>query len=358
MNKTYSKWILRLLCAGLVLTLALSRAVLVRGAGTGTIRIGDTTFAPEDAVSSGWTNGKGWKNLPGKYVALVDYQGQGKEVSRDGGELTLAVAGVNRIGTLKGDCSVNIVGTGIVLIDSIEIEEGNTISLMTDKAQYEEGSAAVFVKEGDDYVLINGSIPGILDEDYTLDGVSLIVPKDSSLIFSATGIRTETWYDESGPKTKVTEYTTTIPIEATYPEHEGGEVTFTGHAARLTLKSGSTLTVAEGASVVMEEVKKETSLATEIITPKLVIEGTLDITGSAEGGVVEVASGGSLGGSGTFSSAEVDLPPGANLSSTLLLDRKRKYEHFRKDQQLHHLSERNRYHPAKFNRLGHLQDRR
>ena len=185
-------------------------------ASSGPIHIGDSSFSSEDDESSHWSDGKGWKNVAGKYIAMVDYDGSEAEVSADGGVVTLAVAGVNRIGKLTGNCSYQISGTGIVLIDSIEIEDGNTITLHPDSAIYNEGSAAVFLKQGDSYVLINGEITGILDEVYELDNVNLVLPKDSSLTISVAAVRTETWDDEEGIKEDVTFYLTDLPPDAEY----------------------------------------------------------------------------------------------------------------------------------------------
>ena len=169
--------------------LSVAKRSAAKAAGTTsakTIHIGDTAFDSGDDESSDWSDGKGWRNVAGQYVAMVDFDGSGAEISADEGVITLAVAGVNRIGTLKGNCSYNIVGSGIVLIDSIEIEDGNDISLMPNTAVYDEGSAAVFLLQDDGtYLLINGSIPGILDETYALDGVDLVVPDGSSLKLSA-----------------------------------------------------------------------------------------------------------------------------------------------------------------------------
>ncbi|MBO4288955.1 MAG: hypothetical protein J5865_02490, partial [Lachnospiraceae bacterium] len=160
MEKISYKWLRRLLCAGLVLTLALGHlaSVVAASAGedlrsaennveklaakasssAGTIQIGSTSFSSEEDVSSGWSGGKGWKNIAGQYVTMVDYDGSGAKVSKDNGILTLAVAGVNRIGELTGNCSVRIVGTGIVLIDKISISEGNTVSLHPNTLLYQE----------------------------------------------------------------------------------------------------------------------------------------------------------------------------------------------------------------------------
>ena len=338
MKKASIKLFRRLLTLSLSLMLALMGVVVgtsamaeedasfaaALGNPTGTIRIGDSAFDPNDAVSTHWSDGEGWKNLPGKYVALVNYEGQGAEVSKDGGVLTLAVAGVNRIGTLKGNCSVNIVGSGIVLIDSIELGPQKTLSLMADNSLYEEGSAAVFLRQTDgSYLLINGTIPGILDEEYALDNVSLRIPKDSSLTFYTTGIRTETWQPEDArePVTDVTLFTTDIPDDADQPVHHG-EVQIKVASSKLTLGSNSTLTVDDGASILLREIRRQTLREPSRIESGIDVQGSLTIEGRLEGGNIDVKSGGSLLGtdSATLRSSSVNLNLGGNLSEDILLD--------------------------------------
>lgn len=58
------------------------------------IRIGDTTFSSGGDESSHWSDGKGWKNIAGQYVAMVDYDGRKAEISAEEGIVTLAVSGV------------------------------------------------------------------------------------------------------------------------------------------------------------------------------------------------------------------------------------------------------------------------
>ena len=135
MKKTSYKRIEKLVCMCLILAMLLSLSVIIgvaagarqrslaAGSSPGTITVGNTTFSSEEDVTSGWEDGKGWKNLAGQYVVLVDYDGSKQEISMEGGVLTLGVAGVNRIKTLKSDGSINIFGTGIVLIDNIELGE-------------------------------------------------------------------------------------------------------------------------------------------------------------------------------------------------------------------------------------------
>ncbi len=331
MKKTSYKRFQRLVCAGLILAMVLSLLVIISvvagarkkslaaGTSSGTITIGDTTFSSEEKVISGWNEGKGWQNLAGQYVVLVDYDGSGKEISMEGGVLTLGVAGVNRIKTLKSDHSINIFGTGIVLIDNIELGEGKTLSLMPNTALYETGSAAVFLKQGDEYVLINGDIPGILDEDYSLNNVDLRIPGGSSVILNATAIRKETWDEDR--VTDVTTYKDEVPWDAINRLHDDGNVKLEGTAARLTLGNNSTLTVDDGATVHVEKIISNI-MGSEFksMFSDLVISGTLNNYGVIEGGYVDVNAGGHLQGNGKVLLSEVILNGGGSLSEEILLD--------------------------------------
>ncbi len=317
-----------LLCAVLILGMALSCAAAAEitlyaaNSSSGvSVRIGNTSFSSGEDASS-WSDGKGWKNLTGKYLAMVDFDGSETVLSADGDVLTLAVAGVNRIKALKGDCSYNIVGTGIVLIDSIDLEEGNTISLQPDSSLYKEGSAAVFLKQKDgSYLLINGSVPGILDEVYSLDNVKLTVPKNSTLKLGCLTVVAETWMPEDSPEpvTEIIGFDASL-AETASPSHENGEIIVTGSPADLTLGASASLTIESGASVVMEEVWLQSGLSKQKYAAGLTVQGKLTVKGQVTGGCLTVKDNGSLSGSGTLRSSEVTLDPAGTLSDTLLLD--------------------------------------
>ena len=286
------------------------------------IHIGDTSFDSGDDESSHWSDGKGWKNIAGQYIAMVDFKGSEEEISADEGVITLAVAGVNRIGALKGNCSYNIVGSGIVLIDSIDIEDGNGISLMPNTAIYDEGSAAVFLKHDDSYVLINGSIPGILDETYTLDGVNLVVPDGSSLKLGAMCVRTETWVPDGSdePVTDVTYYMTDMPAGSGNPTHKNGIVRIMDCGSRLVIGENSTLTVDSEASVHLNKLRSQNvylEVGNPIIAGELIIQGAMNVIGAVTGGYIEVQDGGSLSGTGAIKSSGVDLQPAGSLDVPL-----------------------------------------
>ena len=350
MKKTSYKRIEKLVCMCLILAMLLSLSVIISvaagarqrslaaGTSSGTITIGDTTFNSEENVISGWDteNGKGWKNLAGQYVTLLNYDGTGEEISMDSGVLTLAVAGVNRIGTLKGNCSVNILGTGIVLIDSIELGEGQTLSLMPNTALYQTGSAAVFLKQGDEYVLLNGDIPGILDEDYQLNGVDLRIPGGSSVILNAFGIRKEYYYsyEEDDYVTDIDLYKDFVSWEKLKRVHDDGQVELEGVVARLVLGGESSLTIDDGATVRVEQITTNApGIDFEPVASALVIYGDLNNNGVIEGGFVDeengevtvggfvdVNAGGNLYGTGTILSSDVTLNAGGHLSENILLD--------------------------------------
>lgn len=294
-----------------------------KGAGentpSGPIRIGDTSFSYEDEESSHWTDGKGWKNVSGQYVAMVDYDGSKAEISADGGVVTLAVAGVNRIGALKGDCSYRIAGSGIVLIDSIEIENGNTLTLHPNSAVYNDGSAAVFLKQDDDsYLLINGSVTGMLDDIYELNNVDLVIPKGSSLTIGALAVRTELWSgeDTDGLVSDITIYTEDPPSDFNHPVHENGTVETEGFTGKFVLGKNSTLTVSDGASIKL----KKLSTGLSSVAAELIIQGALNAAGIVEGGFVNISDGGSISGNGTIRSSEVTLDPDGKISEDILLE--------------------------------------
>ena len=284
------------------------------------IRIGDTSFSSDGNESSHWSDGKGWKNVSGQYVAMVDYDGRKAEISAEEGIVTLAVSGVNRIGALKGNCSYRIAGTGIVLIDRIEIGSGNTITLHPNTALYSEGSAAVFVKQDDDsYKLINGDVTGILDDKYSLDNVKLVLPNGTSLTVGVLAARKETWSgeDTDGPVTDVTLYTTDLPVDCENPVHDLGTVEIEEYVGSVILGENSTLTIDEGASVQLKKIRTGFSY----IEAELVVKGALNVLGVLEGGFIDINNGGSVTGNGTVRSANVNLNPGGKISEDLLLEK-------------------------------------
>ena len=79
-----------------------------------------------------------------------------------------------------------------MMVDEVEMGADSTLSLQTNTDIYEDGtgSVAFFLKTGEEeYTLANGDIgvTGILDEQYTVKGVKLIVPSQSKLLLNSVG---------------------------------------------------------------------------------------------------------------------------------------------------------------------------
>ena len=145
------------------------------------------------ADENGWDgeNKTGWR-YDGSSVSMVN-NGSAVEIRAEGTGIDLSVAGFNQIGTLYADGDVIITGTGIVLIDCIDMLEGTKLNLLTNTEIYTDGSAAIFLKTEDGvYELINGSVAGVLDEQYTIpNGITLVVPDGGTLDMRVTTAVTE-----------------------------------------------------------------------------------------------------------------------------------------------------------------------
>ena len=116
------------------------------------------------------------KTADGSYI-LINHSGD-DSISAEG-DITVMAAGLNRISSISGTGTVSIAGSGILLVDSID---GN-VQLLTLTDIYQSGSVALFVKESEGrYVLRNGTVPGILDEDYLIEGITLVMPNQTSLL--------------------------------------------------------------------------------------------------------------------------------------------------------------------------------
>ena len=121
-------------------------------------------------------SGEGWSyNTENGSITLTGFDGSQQSIGTVGSDITIKLSGLNRLSDLIVDGDINLVGTGILLIDNIELAEGCKLHLQTNKNIYEDetGSVAVFLRQEDEegncsYVLINGSVPGILDEDINL----------------------------------------------------------------------------------------------------------------------------------------------------------------------------------------------
>ena len=260
----------------------------------------------------------------GTYV-LINYDDDSKSIVSDN-ELVILAAGLNHVNEIASAVMSKIGGTGILLVDKLT----GPLSLMTLDDLYSEGSVAVFTQqENGDYLLINGDVPGILDEKYEIQGYNLIVPAFSRLILSAIG-------GEMDPETgNVTYYINGNEYEPVSQEN--------------CVESAGSLVIGDGASLVIEEDgllsmnSMNSAVSDNKIAPLLEVNGsgTLQVDGAIEGDGkivldgeadslsgegkisghdIHVSSPGVISGSGTTFSAEGLLIYGSGTLSSLRLE--------------------------------------
>ena len=230
------------------------------------------------------------------------------------GDITILAAGVNRLTSISVNGNINLVGTGILLVDKIEMAEGCSFNLQTNTSIYEDGSGsvAVFLKqdEGSSYTLINGpKVKGLLDEAYKIpENVTLVMPEGSTLVMQSLAIAEAT---ADGTNFTIG-YSTVGETEAEkaatngYPEEgPAPSVSFNSTAPTLTIPETAKLIVERTASILMNSVY--TLHNGEIYSPKLFVGGELVLEGDITGGITELSSEDALSGTGQFSSVTVDV---------------------------------------------------
>ncbi len=127
-------------------------------------------------------------------ITLVNYYDADSSIVSSGpGRLNILASGYNRIKSISSEGDVNVTGTGLLLLDNVVLGQNSNFYLHTPVDIYEDGtgSVAVFILTNEDeneYTLVNGSsIPGLLDENYTITDVNLVVPNDSVLFLNSSG---------------------------------------------------------------------------------------------------------------------------------------------------------------------------
>ena len=290
----------------------------------GTVSIGGTTYTPgEDAGIdlSGTTSDE--NDLFGFDAGdpddagddcfyMVNYNGSGESLSSEDSDINIVAAGLNQLGSILADGDVNVTGTGILLVDQIQVAEGCGFYLHPIEGMYDSGSVAVFLltspadsQSGANavYTLINGAVPGILDEEYVLPaGIDLVLPDGSSLILQSTVQETIAPHaDEEGhpvPQT-TTVYTTQPDYSASV---NNPDYSYEYSAGRLTIPASSGLTVQEGASIVF--VTLQGQYGGQNILPVLDVYGSFShsgtIDGGTQGGIVLFGTTSHVSGSGVY----------------------------------------------------------
>ena len=256
------------------------------------------------------TSGPGWSyDAESGSVFLEGYDGTGKCLGTDGCGLTIQNVGLNRIGNLIVDGDLNLVGTGILLVDSLEQANGAKINLQTNTKIFSEGtgSVAVFLrkKELDEagqptgktyYELINGSVAGILDESIELpDGVTLKLPDNSSLVLQSVC--------SDGTNYSTTRYLG--PDESNSEAQNHGFMSVPGEdivttAPKLTIPQTSALVVSDGAALGFNPISGRKAFWDDdnweaiwkdvTYAPSLLVQGALELMSNVSRAVVEFAA--------------------------------------------------------------------
>ena len=242
---------------------------------------------------------------------LVNYNGSSQTLTSTNSDINILATGLNWLSSIQADGNINITGTGILLVDSISLSENHNFFLHPIKGMYDSGSVAVFLKTNTPsstdsssesgssnavYQLINGNVPGILDENYTLpDNVSLIVPDGSSLFLPSTVQESVIEHEEDGrpvPASSTT-YTST-------PDYHYGYYRYEYSAPNLNIPDSSELILDTGSTMILSSLTSQTA---SIVVPKINVSGKLYGEGMITGGVIEFNS--SATASCTFDSCSI-----------------------------------------------------
>lgn len=260
-----------------------------------TAAAGDETSGTQNPVAATLT-----RLEDGSYV-LVNHSGT--ESLQADGDITILAAGLNRVSSISGTGKVNIAGTGILLVDSLEGE----LDLMTLTDVYDKGSTAVFVKQTDgSYLLVNGAVPGILDEEYSINDASLVMPDQSRLVLCGTGA--EAIRDNDGNITAVNYYHGT---EHNYSASDRKNVI--EQVGKLTITGAASLFIHQGAALLLENLRSLGFTNTDDFMryPELAVTngGTLTVEGDVTGGgfVSVDGNGSSLSGSGSVTARQITI---------------------------------------------------
>lgn len=225
---------------------------------------------------------------------MVDFDGSDYDLTSTDSDINIKAAGLNRLHGIYADGDVNLTGSGILLVDDIQLSEGCGFYLHPIAGLYDSGSVAVFrLQTPADtagganavYELINGKdVPGILDEAYTVpDGVTLVVPANSSLILeSLVQVTTKLHYDENDELVPAS--VITYPSES-HPQFEfGSNYDYDFSTANLTIPESAGLVLEDGASMTSHTIP---ALSGKVVRPKVTVSGTLEGTGIISGGCFE-----------------------------------------------------------------------
>ena len=261
-------------------------------ATSGSIQFDGATIGGTEVNWDNWADNQGWR-YESERLTIVNCQGYETipSPSLDTGDesITIVAAGTNHLTSIRSNADVNIIGTGILLVDEVELGENGKVNLLPNSDLYKEGGVAVFLKQEDgSYLLVNGSVPGILDEACSVpDGVKLVIPEGSTL-------QLETLVQE----TDLHSYDSTIYSGQNAPSVRDLEnKDYDDSYGRLYVPENSTLEVQKGAVIKMHSVDLGTDTETgkhSVVAPRLPVYGTLVVDGTISGGFTEFYPGSML----------------------------------------------------------------
>ena len=263
-------------------------------------------------------NGEGWSyDAEDGSLVLVNCNG-GEEIVTSGTGVTIKAAGVNVLSSLVIDGDVNLIGTGILLVDSIELAQGCDFNLLTNTGIYEDGAGgvAVFLKQEDGtYLLINGEdAPGILDEEYTIpEGVTLVVPSGSTLVMQSLAV-----VEYTSPEGETSVYTSTVGESEAIGQLPEGAVVDNGSytqingelssenstSAQLIISETAKLVIEQAATIVMNSISMRYG---GTLAPEMEVIGELILNGSVSGGIAVLTGEDALSGSGSFDGTRISV---------------------------------------------------
>lgn len=264
-------------------------------------------------------SGDGWSYVcdeNGGYVALAGYSGADQIVGTAGSDLTIKNTGLNHVGTLIVDGNLNLIGSGILLVDNMELASGADFNLLTNTSIYKDGtgSVAVFVRreettndeEGNPvsniyYELLNQTVPGILDEDCVIPaGVTLRIPAQGSLVMQSVTVYQIGEYIFQAPPEGVEAATQTVYNLDPVQEFElNSFITSIDNtlcsspvttAPQLTISETAQMIVDAAASITCNAIKQtirwETLDSTNVnvrnYIPSILVQGKLSLEGAAQ----------------------------------------------------------------------------
>ncbi|MBR7189657.1 MAG: hypothetical protein IKD63_00945, partial [Oscillospiraceae bacterium] len=264
------------------------------GSASADITVGGKDAAEED----GWT----YDESSGQ-VGLINFDRADIDIVSSGlNGLNIAAAGFNHLGTISSEGDIHITGTGILLVDDVMLGETGGLYLHTLTDLYDEGtgSVAFFLRQYDNlYLMLNGSVPGILDEDYTVRDADLYVPSGSKLLLYTGGAVTDP--DTGGIVERYSGDQTVDPLEGDYVYNEV--------YSSLTLEDGSSLTVERGAEISMPSTPSRVTAGARLRSSLHVMDGArLDLDGSLNGdGTFKLDEAGVMTGSGSLTAHSITI---------------------------------------------------